>query len=1145
MKTNSEGVLSMLVERTSNQDNFKNGCPTIAVLVGAMSSHYQEGIMRGAADVAAMKGYNVIGFCGGVINSPDPNSLARGKIFDLIDMSIISGVISPFSSHMRYLDPQERDDFIDRFSTVPLVNIGSRIQGCTNVITDFESSFVELFEHLYHTHGYRNILLMRGPKTHISSDLRTNTFKKQLAKYNIPFDESMLIYTDLNQLAAEVKFEALLDNRDRPIDAIITVNDNQALGILGICRERGIRVPDDIAVIGSMNTLEGMFSSPTLTSIKEPLYELGQAAAIELIAQIEGKPYESEIQVPTSLVIRHSCGCKTAEDHYVFDSEINNAKAANTVNHCNDDPIFDEMERHIHKIAEQYKGGIARDEVCVLLHAYQTALYKKDCSDFLNLLKGKMESLLKSEDMIIWLAFTTKIQLSTLKYLEQSKDSEFIFNLINKLLVLKSSAEQILFRYQSYETDYYLNNFRVIINDLNSSFDITRIKKYAVDILKLSELHISLFDDINAEVLTSKNLVSVRNNTFIGLENRSFIAKQLLPNGLEPYKERFSLLVLPLSFRDKAIGFMTLNLSDRKGAAFENLRSIISSALKNELLIQDLKKAEKRFSDIAHSTSNWLWETDVDHNFTYSSESVTDIIGYASTQLIGQKITSFNIENGASYLNNMIDKDVLTDYECWCRHRNGNVICLLISATPIFTDGEFNGYRGVFEDITEKKLQEEKIKSLAYSDILTGLPNRTLFQKKLESAITYCSENNKMFALMFIDLDHFKHINDSMGHSAGDLLLVELSKRLSHSIRPRDILARLGGDEFTIILPDISNQKDIIDVAERIFNNIQSPIIIAGKPVYCTLSLGISLYPNDGHDTQTLLQRGDSAMYLAKSQGRNGYVFYDKHLEHKHALRNRYEELLREAIKTGSFLLSYQPQVSSITGDVVGFEALVRINHYQQGIVEPKDFIPLAEELGLIGLIDEWVFEAVCAQHRAWCDQGLKPVRVSVNLSAMQLRSDSLLENYLAILERYQVEPADLQLEITESALIDNELMALRLLQEFKRYGVSIALDDFGTGSSSLSCISLYPIDTIKIDRSFIIGSVDNPKNKAIIEAIVLIATKLSLTVVAEGVETAEQHQFIQQLGCHNIQGTYFYNPASANEVQVLLNQATCFPSHQ
>jgi len=483
----------------------------------------------------------------------------------------------------------------------------------------------------------------------------------------------------------------------------------------------------------------------------------------------------------------------------------------------------------------------------------------------------------------------------------------------------------------------------------------------------------------------------------------------------------------------------------------------------------------------------------------------------------------------------MFNHEDLTESECWYRHQNGKVVCLLISAKPIINGTVFSGYRGIFEDITDKKVQEEKIKNLAYSDSLTGLPNRTLFQDKLSETISFSAKKNKKFALMFIDLDHFKHINDSMGHATGDLLLIKLAKRLSDSIRASDLLARLGGDEFIIILPDIINDTDIIDIAQRIFSNIQEPIMLHDKLVHSTLSLGISLYPNDGTDAQSLLQKGDNAMYQAKSQGRNGYVFYDKLLEEKNNLRNMYEEILYEAIETDGFTLNYQPQVSAQATEIIGFEALVRINNSKRGIIAPDNFIPLAEELGLIDQVDEWVFRECCSQYAKWRKLGLANTRLSINLSARQLRNDSVLDTYTQIIEEYRVAPADIQLEITENALIENEDIALKILHGFKNYGISIALDDFGTGYSSLSCINLYPIDTIKIDRSFVKDALENPKSKAIIEGIVLIASSLNLNIIAEGVETQEQYQFIKQLGCHEIQGYYFYKPCLPATAQTLL----------
>ena len=1124
----------MLGKSANNQHVLKNGRPTIAVLAGAMTSEYHEGIIRGAAHIADLKNYNIIIYCGGVLNSSDPLTLARDKVFELVDMDLISGVISPFSSHTRFLDELEEQRFIDQFSSVPIVNIGSYTPHHTNVVTEYEAGFVELFEHFYHDHGYRNILLVRGPSHHSSSEKRMRIYKKLLAKYSLPFDESMVVYSNLNRGSAKVKMSAFLKSSDIAFDVIITVNDNQALGVIDACREYGLNVPKDIAVVGSMNTLEGAFATPALTSIAEPLFELGSSAALELINQIEGKAALPTIKIPTSLTIRQSCGCKSSSQHNAYQTE--DSLTITPLNKDND-LIFEKTKDYFSVLVEQYKGGIVRDEVASLLSLYQEAIYSNQYEVFLTTLKDKLQLALKTEDIMLWLALADKLQLSTLRYLELETHSHELIKFIAELMAIKNEVEQAAIKFQRFETEYYLNYFRAIVNNLNSSFDLTTIKKYTVDILQLSELYISLFHDVNAEVVTATNMVSVRNNEFIELENKDFLAKKLLPDEIETYRERFTLMIFPLSFRNKPIGFMTLNLSNRKGAAFENLRAIISSALKNEILIQDLKKAEERFSDIAHSTSNWLWETDVNHQFTYCSSSSLDIIGHPPENLLAKKINEFNVEYGDGYIKSMLSYEDLTEFECWYRHKNGKVICLLLSARPILTKGNFTGYRGIFEDITEQKLQEEKIKHLAYSDILTGLPNRTLFQDKLDETIALSAKNSKKFALMFIDLDHFKHVNDSMGHAAGDLLLIKLAERLSKSIRSRDVLARLGGDEFVIILPGIEDYDDIIDISERIFEHLKEPFIIQKKPVLGTLSLGVSVYPTDGIDAQSLLQKGDNAMYQAKSQGRNGYVFYDKALEKKHTLRNKHEGILREAIASDGFILHYQPQVSAETEEVLGFEALVRIQDSKLGIVAPNDFIPIAEELGLIHQIDLWVFEAVCKQYGIWRSLGFNATRLSINLSAIQLRNDSALDNYIEIMERYDVNPSDIQLEITENALIDNEEVALAILQGFKKYGISIALDDFGTGYSSLNCINLYPIDTIKIDRSFVKDAVDNPKNKAIIQGIVVMARSLNLKIIAEGVETKEQYDFIKKLGCHEIQGYYFHKPCTVENAQTLLQK--------
>lgn len=1122
----------MLLESGDHQHVLKNSRKTIAVIGGSMVSSFQDEIMNGAAYAAAEKDCNFIGFSGGTISSDDPLALGREKVFDLVNMELIDGIISPFSSLMRHLSKQACQEFIDRLSSVPIVNIGSHISGYTSVIVDYEAGFVELFEHFYNVHGFRKILFVRGPEHHASSEKRMNIYKTLLKRYGLPFDDEMIIYSDLNRVTAKASFKCFLDKAHKPFDAVITLNDSQALGVIDACREVGIQIPKDVAVVGSMNTSEGAFSVPSLTSIQEAPFELGYAAVIELVAQIEGKAASEEIKMPTSLFVRQSCGCDPSVLDEVEQLEPYKVSKLSSVGQ---DPIFEEIKTYTGRIVEQYKGGIIQDEVTSLLVLYRQAILYKDLDCFLERLQKKLKEAFKSEDIMLWLMVTTKLELSTLQYLEQHPEQQHIVTCISRLISLKNEIEQSAIKFKRFETEYYLNYFRNIVNNLNTSFDLSRIKKYTVDILQLSELYISLFNDLNADIVTARNIVSVHNNKFIELEDRNFIANKLLPDGIDTFNERFSLIVFPLSFRKKVLGFLTVNLTNSKGTAFENLRAIISSALKNEVLIQDLQNAEERFSDIAHSTSNWLWETDINNRFTYCSDSSFDIIGYSPDELFAKEITELNAGEIDSYITNMLSYEDLIDYECWYKHQNGKVICLLISAKPIIKEGMFNGYRGVFEDITEQKLQEEKIKNLAYSDTLTGLPNRALFQSSLAEALIASSKNNNKFALMFIDLDRFKHINDLMGHAAGDLLLIELGKRLSLSIRACDLLARLGGDEFVIILKDIVNEGEVIEIVERILLNVQDAIFVNNKSMYCTLSMGISLFPNDGVDAQTLLQKGDSAMYQAKSQGRNGFVFYNKLLEEKSILRNMYEEILREAIATDGFVLHYQPQVSVETGCIIGFEALVRIKSQKRGIIEPDNFISLAEELGLISQVDEWAFKEACAQYAKWRALGLSNVKLSINLSALQLRNDSVLSTYIAILKSYDIDPKNIQLEITENALIENEHIAKKIIEGFKDYGISIALDDFGTGFSSLNCINLYPIDTIKIDSSFVKDVLDNPKNKAIIKGIVLIASSLNLDVIAEGVETLEQFALMKKLGCNEIQGYHFYKPCSAEEAQILL----------
>src|SRR5713226_6569259 len=435
----------------------------------------------------------------------------------------------------------------------------------------------------------------------------------------------------------------------------------------------------------------------------------------------------------------------------------------------------------------------------------------------------------------------------------------------------------------------------------------------------------------------------------------------------------------------------------------------------------------------------------------------------------------------------------------------------------------------------QRKQAEERIQYLAYYDGLTGLPNRTLFSQGLNHALTQARRYKKTLAVLFIDLDRFKNINDTLGHEAGDSLLQEMAKRLSDCLRESDTVARLGGDEFVVLIEEITDPKYAANVARKIVAAALNPFVLKGGEYHITASIGISTYPDDGEDEQTLMKHADIAMYLAKDHGKNNYQFYLAQINVHSFERLALESSLRHALERNEFLLHYQPKIDMKTGDFTGMEALIRWQHPDLGMVSPALFIPLAEETGLIVPIGRWVLKTACAQNKAWQEQGLPRLRISVNLSARQFTEENLVQDVARVLEETGLEPELLELEITESMVMYNPDQAVKLLSELKAMGLYVAIDDFGIGYSSLSQLKRFPIDTIKVDRSFIKDLMENRDDAAITEAIIAMGKSLNLNVIAEGVETNDQVNFLRDHQCDEMQGYYFSKPTPENEFADLL----------
>jgi diguanylate cyclase (GGDEF)-like protein len=445
-------------------------------------------------------------------------------------------------------------------------------------------------------------------------------------------------------------------------------------------------------------------------------------------------------------------------------------------------------------------------------------------------------------------------------------------------------------------------------------------------------------------------------------------------------------------------------------------------------------------------------------------------------------------------------------------------------------------------EIAQRQQAEERIRDLAYYDGLTGLPNRQLFQERLRRSLEWAQRQHELVGLLFLDLDRFKQVNDTLGHSAGDELLRKVSDRMHNSVRlgdyvgrpdlrePEGEVSRLGGDEFTVLLTRLSASEDAAKVAQRVLDELAKPIPVGGYELYTTASIGIALYPADGEDLETLLRNADTAMYHAKSRNGNNYQFYTEAMNVSAARKLLLASRLRHALEHGELAVHYQPIRDAVTGAVCAAEALLRWHEPEAGPVRPDEFIPIAEDSGLILSIGEWVLRSACTQVRAWQTQGFEAIRISVNVSTHQLRQPGWPRVVARVLEETGLSPAHLELELTESAILDHEDATIGALAELHEMGVSLALDDFGTGYSSLSSLRRFPIERVKIDRSFVGDITADPDDAALTTAILSMAQSLELRVVAEGVETLEQAEFLRARGCHELQGFLFSAAVTAAE---------------
>jgi len=556
-----------------------------------------------------------------------------------------------------------------------------------------------------------------------------------------------------------------------------------------------------------------------------------------------------------------------------------------------------------------------------------------------------------------------------------------------------------------------------------------------------------------------------------------------------------------------------------------------------------LRESEERFRGLTGLSSDMYWEQDEQFRFTSMTGTGSQRVNVKTFPAIGKKrweqnYVNMSADQWAEHMALLEAHKPFRDMELCRLDESGKKIWISISGEPVFdSSGVFKGYRGVGKDITERKHDEEHIQFLANHDALTSLPNRTMFSEVLNLAIQNARRYSRNFAVLFIDLDRFKNINDTLGHDAGDKLLQEMGTRLTQTVRASDVVARLGGDEFVVLVQEVAEPKQVSVVARKILSALVEPMSIQGQECRLTASIGICMYPSEAHNEQSLMKNADIAMYRAKEDGKNNYKFYSEEINIHTFERMALETSLRRGLERNEFFLHYQAKLDLHTKRITGVEALIRWQHPDLGMVPPLQFIPLAEETGLIVPIGKWVLNTACAQNVAWQRQGLPPLSMAVNLSARQFADEDLIKNIADALENTGMKPELLEIELTESMVIQNPERAGKVLAEIKKMGARLAIDDFGVGYSSLTHLKRFPIDTLKVDRSFIHDLPQDPEDKAICQAIIAMGKSLNLTVVAEGVETLEQQTFLHDNACDEMQGFFFSKPISGDQFAELLRQ--------
>ncbi len=649
----------------------------------------------------------------------------------------------------------------------------------------------------------------------------------------------------------------------------------------------------------------------------------------------------------------------------------------------------------------------------------------------------------------------------------------------------------------------------------SSDFDLSKYNWFPKKIKELNVLHVSSPDELPPEAGAEKALLKAR-----GVQ--SIVVVPMITDGALKGWLTFSTLRAPKKWTDEDL------------LLFKITAEMFASVLERKSNHRALKENEDKFKELFNNAIDAIFiykltNDGVPGKFVEVNDVACSKLGYSRSELLDMTPLDLAVPEAVGEVSKNIKKLLLQPnltYEKSHVSKNGMKIPMEINA-HIFQWDDNKVVQAIARDITDRKRAEETIRRQAYYDVLTNLPNRTLFKDRLEQAMKNSHRNKQMLAVIVLDLDRFKNINETLGHLLGDKLLVAVSERLLGVLGENETIARFGGDEFTLLMPQVNKVEEATDHAQKIIELLMTPFKLNEHELHVTTSIGIAFYPDDGESSELLMKNAETAMYRAKDQGRNNYQLYASGMNVSAFKQLLMENSLRRALEKEEFVVYYQPQISLVTQKIIGAEALVRWQHPDLGLVFPNEFIGLAEETGLIVPIGEWIIKKVCEQSMKWQAAGYPKMCIGVNLSARQFQQLNLVPTIAKIISDTGLDPACLGLEVTESIAMKNADFTIAALNELKKMKIHLSLDDFGTGYSSLSYLKRFPLETLKIDRSFVRDITTDPNDAAIVNAVVALAHSLKLNVVAEGVETEGQLTFLKSHQCDNVQGYIFSHPLS------------------